>query len=72
MSDGILFIKSKNGQLKEIEKQFTEDEVKKRLSELYGYKRREPHQCGASCRSREKEGNPCKIMTYRENCHFHR
>jgi len=72
MSDGVLFIKSANGQLKEIEEQFTEGEVKRRLGELYGYKRREPHQCGAACRSRDKKGKPCKKMTYREHCHFHR
>ena len=72
MSDGILFIKSSNGQLKEMEGQFPENEVKKRLSELFNYNQRIPHQCGAPCRSREKEGKPCSILTYREYCHFHR
>jgi hypothetical protein len=72
MSDGILFIKSSNGQLKEMEQQFPESEVKDRLNELFNYNQKKPHQCGASCRSREKEGKPCEILTYREYCHFHR
>jgi hypothetical protein len=72
MSDGILFIKSLNGNLKEIEEQFPESEVKRRLNELFNYTRREPHKCGAPCRSREKERKPCEILTYREHCHFHR
>jgi hypothetical protein len=72
MSDGILFIKSANGQLKKLEEQFSEKEVEKRLKELFYYTKKEPHQCGAPCRSREKEGKPCKILTYREYCHFHR
>jgi hypothetical protein len=72
MSDGILFIKSSNGQLKEMEEQFSESEVKKRLNELFNYNQRTPHMCGAPCRSHEKEGKPCEILTYREYCHFHR
>lgn len=72
MSDGILFIISKNGILPEMEQKFTESEVKKRLGHLYAFERREPHRCGASCRSKDIEGKPCDILTYRDHCHFHR
>jgi hypothetical protein len=72
MSDGTLFLKSKNGALPEIERIFPEDDVKKRLGEYFNYLGNERHECGASCRSREKEGKSCEILTFRENCHFHR
>lgn len=72
MSDGALFIKSTNGSLPEMERQFTETDVKSRLRGIISFDRREPHLCGAPCRSREKEGDPCQIMTYRDYCHFHR
>jgi hypothetical protein len=70
--DGIAFITSKNKKDKEIEKSFSEDDIKKRLKQLLDYCRNNPHECGALCKSREKKGKPCEIMTYREYCHFHR
>lgn len=72
MSDGVLFIISKNGALPEMEEKFSESEVKKRLGQLYSFEKKEPHRCGASCRSKDIEGKPCEILTYREHCHFHR
>lgn len=72
MSDGALFIKSKNGELPEMERQFPEDEVKERLIQIINRERNEWHKCGAPCKSREKEGKPCEIKTFREHCHFHR
>lgn len=70
--DGILIVKSENGADKQIEKIFTEEEVKYRLSlslnEMNGYS----HKCGAPCTSRDIEGKPCEIRTYRKLCHFHR
>jgi hypothetical protein len=70
--DGILIIKSKNGEDKQLERIFTEEEVKIRLGYHIGYIKKEPHQCGAPCRSRDIKGKPCEIMTFRSNCHFHR
>ena len=72
MSDGVLFIISKNGALPEMEEKFSESEVKRRLDQLYSFQREIPHKCGASCRSKDIEGKPCDILTYREHCHFHR
>lgn len=72
MSDGILFIISKNGALPEMEEKFSESEVKRRLAQLYLFERGIPHKCGASCRSKDIKGKPCDILTYREHCHFHR
>jgi hypothetical protein len=72
MSDGVLFIISKNGALPEMEEKFSESEVKRRLAQLYLFERGIPHKCGASCRSKDIEGKPCDILTYREHCHFHR
>lgn len=72
MSDGVLFIISKNGALPEMEEKFSESEVKRRLDQLYSFERGIPHKCGASCRSKDIEGKPCDILTYREHCHFHR
>jgi len=72
MSDGLLFIKSKSNSLPIMEEQFTEMDVKTRLGEIYSYIGNEWHECGAPCRSREKEGKPCEIKTYRGHCHFHR
>ncbi|MDG2432834.1 hypothetical protein [Flavobacterium sp.] len=70
--DGIIIIKSKNGSDKQLEKILTEEEVFRRLGLYSNYIRGESHKCGAPCRSREIEGKPCDIQTYRENCHFHR
>lgn len=72
MSDGILFIKSKDGSLPEMEEKFTEEEVKSRLGEIMNYEKNKWHECGAACRSRDIEGKPCEIKTFREHCHFHR
>ena len=72
MQDGVLFIKTKDGSLPEMEKQFTENEVKERLGEIYKFNNNEWHRCGSPCRSREKEGKPCDIKTYRSSCYFHR
>ena len=72
MSDGVLFIISKNGALPEMEEKFSEAKVKRRLGQLYSFERGIPHKCGASCRSKDIEGKPCDILTYREHCHFHR
>jgi hypothetical protein len=72
LSDGTLLIISKNGALPTMEDVFPEEDVKNRLREFYDYSNNERHPCGAPCRSREKEGKPCDIMTYRSNCHFHR
>lgn len=70
--DGIIVLKSKNGANKQIEDILSEDEVFHRLG-LYGnYVRGESHRCGAPCRSKEIEGKPCEIQTFREHCHFHR
>jgi hypothetical protein len=72
MSDGILFIRSRKRSLPEMERQFTEEDVKARLAEVFNYTNNERHECGAPCTSREKEGKPCEIKTYRGHCHFHR
>jgi len=70
--DGILMVKSEDGADLQLEKIFTEDEVKYRLgaslNERIGYS----HKCGAPCTSKEIEGKPCEIRTYRRFCHFHR
>jgi len=70
--DGVIFVKSANGADKQVEENFTETNVKERLAILYNYSRNERHPCGAPCRSREKYGKPCEIMTFRDHCHFHR
>lgn len=70
--DGIIIIKSKNGADNQIEEILTENEVFHRLGLYSNYINGESHKCGAPCRSREIEGKPCNIQTYRDNCHFHR
>ena len=71
-SDGIIIIKSINGSDSQIEKFFPDTIVMSRLG-LYGnFINRQPHECGATCRSRDKEGQSCQKLTYRSNCHFHR
>lgn len=70
--DGILIVKSINGADKQIEAIFTEEEVKRRLGFFVDFIKKEAHQCGSPCRSREIKGKPCEIMTYRSSCHFHR
>jgi hypothetical protein len=70
--DGIIIVKSKNGQDKQLEQIFTEEEVKARLGASFNERNGLSHKCGAPCRSREIEGKPCEIRTYRKSCHFHR
>jgi len=72
MSDGVLFIRSRDGSLPEMEEKFPESDVRARLFEFNDYLSGAGHECGAPCRSREIEGKPCEIKTYREHCHFHR
>jgi hypothetical protein len=72
MSDGVLFIKSLNGALPKMDEIFPEEDVKSRLQLIARFNNHEPKECGAPCRSRDIEGKPCEIMTYRGNCHFHR
>ena len=71
-SDGIIVVTSPNKHDPQIDEQFTEEEVRKRIGELVRLGRGEPAECGAPCRSREIEGKPCAIKTYRGTCHFHR
>jgi len=71
-SDGIIFASSENGGDTQIEKNFSEEEVKKRLELIIGSITNKPHECGAPCRSRDKEGKLCEKLTFREHCHFHR
>lgn len=70
--DGILIIKSVNGSNLQLEKLFTEDEVKYRLGASLNERNGYSHKCGAPCTSRDIEGKPCEIRTYRRFCHFHR
>lgn len=70
--DGILIVKSQNRADSKLEEILPDSEVKKRLGLFENYLNREPHKCGAPCRSRDIEGKPCDIFTYREHCHFHR
>lgn len=71
-SDGVLIAKSIGESLPQIEKIFTEDEVRKRLGYYRNYILRTPVACGAPCRSRDIEGKPCEIKTFRGLCHYHR
>lgn len=70
--DGILIVKSENGADSQLENIFTEDEVKRRLGVSFNKNKGYSHKCGAPCRSKEIEGKPCDIRTYRSSCHFHR
>jgi hypothetical protein len=70
--DGILIIKSEDGDDKQLESIFTEEEVSKRLKFSSNQQLRLTHKCGAPCRSKEIRNKPCEIRTYREHCHFHR
>jgi hypothetical protein len=71
-SDGVLIVKSIEGKYKQVEKRFTENDVKERLGYHLNFKEGNSHECGAPCRSRDIEGKPCEIKTYRGHCHFHR
>ena len=70
--DGIIYVCSNNCADAQTEELFPESEVKARLRLIDGFEHEEPHECGGICRSREREGLPCRIKTYREHCHFHR
>lgn len=70
--DDTLIVKSSNFSDKQIEEIFPEKEVEKRLKFEEDFVKRESHECGASCRSKEKEGKSCEIKVYRGHCHFHR
>jgi len=70
--DGILIIKSKDGADEQLENIFPEEEVASRLRFSYNQQLGITHKCGAPCRSKDIEGKPCEIRTYRNNCHFHR
>ena len=70
--DGILIVKSENGTDEQIENIFTEEEVKNRLGNSINEREGFSHKCGAPCTSKDIEGKPCEIRTYRKYCHFHR
>jgi hypothetical protein len=70
--DGILIVKSQNRADRQLEDIFPDAEVERRLGLYERYLGRDPHKCGAPCRSRDLAGKPCEILTYREFCHFHR
>lgn len=70
--DGILIVHDKDNSNSQIQEGLPEKEVQRRLSLIYRYIRKEPHRCGAPCRSREIAGKSCEIVTYAAYCHFHR
>jgi len=70
--DGILIVKSKDDWDSQLEELFTEEEVKRRLGYSLNYSLGISHRCGAPCTSKDREGKPCEIRTYRGHCHFHR
>ncbi|WP_211518705.1 hypothetical protein [Flavobacterium humi] len=70
--DGILIVKSKDGWDRQLDVLFTEKEVKRRLGYSLNYSLGFSHKCGAPCTSKDREGKPCEIKTFREKCHFHR
>jgi len=67
-----LIIKSTDGFDKQLENIFTEDEVKKRLGLSFEETKGNSHKCGEPCTSREIEGKPCEMNTFRNKCHHHR
>lgn len=69
--DGVLIVASK-GENHQFKNDFTDTVVKTRMTYILNYITNTPHECGGVCRSREKEGELCKKLTYRERCHFHR
>lgn len=71
-SDGILIAKSIGERNVQIEEVFTEEEVKKRIGYYDRFFSHSPVACGAPCRSRQLQGKPCEIKTYRGSCHYHR
>lgn len=71
-SDSIIVVIASNKNDSQIENQFFERVVKNRIGQMVKLERYEPTMCSSPCRSREKKGKPCEIMTYRGACHFHR
>lgn len=69
--DGIIIVASK-GKNEQFRNDFTDAIVKARMGYILNYITNSPHECGGVCRSREKEGELCKKLTFRERCHFHR
>lgn len=72
LSDGTAVVMSVSGGIPYMEDLFPESDVRVRLKELFDYARKDRHECGEICRSREKEGQSCQIKTFRTACHFHR
>ncbi|MBN2838954.1 MAG: hypothetical protein JXM74_09400 [Fusobacteriaceae bacterium] len=70
--DGIIFVETNDDDDEQIKINFSEETVMNRIDLVSNYIARKKHVCGASCKSKGKEGDSCKIMTYREHCHFHR
>jgi len=70
--DGIIVVKSIDGDDIQLEGLFPEEEVINRLKLFKSYINENPHKCGAPCKSRWIKGKPCEKMTYRKYCHFHR
>jgi hypothetical protein len=70
-SDGVIFIAA-NDKDQQFRANFPESEVMRRMGYILGSINNMPHECGAMCRSKEKEGEKCKKLTFREHCHFHR
>jgi hypothetical protein len=71
-ADGIAIFKSIDGADPQMERLFPDEEVKRRLGHYVNFIDGKAKECGAPCRSREREGLPCKIKTFRGHCHFHR
>ena len=70
--NGVIFMRRSSGNTKQIDELFSEFEVERRLGYLVDFLNNHPHECGGVCTSRDKEGKSCEILTFRENCHFHR
>ena len=71
-ADGVIFVTASDNADGQVNGNFTEEEVRSRLASMVNFINGTPHECGAPCRSKEKEGEPCEILTYRDYCHFHR
>lgn len=71
-NDGILFVKSTDYFDEQLEQLFTEEEVKHRLGYSFNQSLGISHDCGAPCKSKDIEGKPCEVKTFRDRCHFHR
>lgn len=69
--DGVIIVGSRGGN-PQFKNDFTDAVVKTRMKHILNYITNTPHECGGVCRSREKEGESCKKLTFRDRCHFHR